>query len=292
METPASIRHFKTHVINNFNAVASHYANVSTLQQEIGNRLLERLSFMQMEPNIIIDLGGGTGYCTNILANQYPNARIINMDISSHMLFRAKSLSNHDTVDYMVVDAEQLALAEQSVDLIISNCAFPWFINVDRTLKEIHRVLKPEGCLFFSTAGPETLKELRQAFLTVDDYPHVNNFIDMHELGDKLLKHHFSDPVVDRDIFKLTYHKVTQLFQDLKANGVHSVYRSQPMGLYTPSLLNQVENAFETYRDLNGLLENSLEIIYGYAMKVSQGFLHGHDEDGIATIPIEDIHYL
>jgi malonyl-CoA O-methyltransferase len=35
----------------------------------------------------------------------------------------------------------------------------------------------------FSTFGPDTLKEMRQAFKAADRYNHVNRFIDMHDIG-------------------------------------------------------------------------------------------------------------
>jgi malonyl-CoA O-methyltransferase len=41
--------------------------------------------------------------------------------------------------------------------------------------------------LLFSTFGPDTLRELRQAWASADDRVHVNLFMDMHDIGDLLL---------------------------------------------------------------------------------------------------------
>ncbi len=66
-----------------------------------------------------------------------------------------------------------------------------WFLQYlpDATFKEFSRILKPGGVVIFSTLGPDTLKELRAAFTGVDGYEHVNQFIDMHDIGDALVKH-------------------------------------------------------------------------------------------------------
>ena len=75
----------------------------------------------------------------------------------------------------------------------------------------------------FSTFGPDTLKELRQAFRQVDDYSHVNRFTDMHDIGDMLVHNGFATPVMDMEYITLTYDEVIGVMRDLKAIGAHNV---------------------------------------------------------------------
>jgi malonyl-CoA O-methyltransferase len=58
---------------------------------------------------------------------------------------------------------------------------------------------RPGGLLIFSTFGPDTLKELRAAFVSADAHVHVNTFGDMHDLGDALVGAGFADPVMEME---------------------------------------------------------------------------------------------
>ena len=49
----------------------------------------------------------------------------------------------------------------------------------------------------FSTFGPNTLHELRSAWAQVDEYNHVNHFLDVHDVGDALVHAGLVEPVLD-----------------------------------------------------------------------------------------------
>ena len=66
-------------------------------------------------------------------------------------------------------------------------------------------ILKPEGLFVFSTFGPDTLRELRSAWAEADTYNHVNRFLDMHDVGDALVRAGLLEPVLDVDRLQLTY---------------------------------------------------------------------------------------
>ena len=61
----------------------------------------------------------------------------------------------------------------------------------------MHRVLKANGLLMFSSFGPDTLKELRSAYQSADSHAHVHRFIDMHDVGDMLIGAGFADPEIE-----------------------------------------------------------------------------------------------
>ena len=111
-------------------------------------------------------------------------------------------------------DIEHLPLASQSLDLLWSNLAIQWCNDLDLAFGEMHRVLKTDGLVMFSTFGPDTLKELRAAANVDAGHVHVSRFIDMHDIGDALVRAGFSAPVLDVERFVLTYDDV--LRQDLR----------------------------------------------------------------------------
>ena len=94
-----------------------------------------------------------------------------------------------------------------------SNLMLQWCNDPDRCLRECRRVLRPGGLLSFATFGPDTLVELRRAWAAVDGHVHVNRFIDMHDLGDALVRAGLAEPVMDVERYTLTYADVRDLMR-------------------------------------------------------------------------------
>jgi malonyl-CoA O-methyltransferase len=128
----------------------------------------------------------------------------------------------------------------------------------------LRRVLRPGGVLLFTTLGPDTLKELRASWAAVDRSNHVNAFLDMHDIGDAMLRAGLSDAVVDREDLTLTYPDLGLLMRDLKGIGAHNVTAGRPRGLTAPARIRKLEAAYEAYRRDDGL-PASYEVIYGHA---------------------------
>ena len=188
-----------------FERAAAHYDAAAILQQEISKRLLERLDYIKLQPARVLDVGAGTGISLTGLRQQYPAAQIYALDIVRAMLLEARKKQNwlqrlRRTIQFITADAEKLPLADASVDLLFSNLTLQWCLDLEQTFGEFKRVLKPGGLLMFTTFGPDTLKELRSCWSQVDSYTHVNNFIDMHVVGDALARSRFAEPVMDMEL--------------------------------------------------------------------------------------------
>ena len=117
----------------------------------------------------------------------------------------------------------------------------------------------------FTTFGPDTLKELRASWSEVDDHTHVNTFIDMHDIGDALVRAGFSDSVVDMEMMCLTYPDVMQLMKELKLIGARNKTRGRSPHLTGKGKLRRLSEAYERFRTADGLLPASYEVIYGHA---------------------------
>ena len=179
-------------------------------------------------------------------------------------------------------DLERLPLRPGAVAMVWSNLALQWVDEPQQAFAELRRVIAPGGLLMFSTFGPDTLKELRQAYQAADRYNHVNRFIDMHDLGDMLLHAGFAAPVMDMEYITLTYADVRALMHDLKAIGAHNVTAGRRQGMTARKTLDAVERSYETMRR-EGRLPATFEVVYGHAW-APMGRTMG---DGKPIIPIK-----
>lgn len=253
-----------------FSAASARYDAVAVLQADVRTRLLERLDYLKVQPQVVLDLGSGTGQASRALHARYPDAQIVAVDAAFGMLAQASKLQSgwlsfgRQRFAQVCGDAYRLPLAEGSVDLIVSNLMLQWCDPPDAVFAEVRRVLKPQGVLSFTSFGPDTLKELRTAWATVDRHVHVNRFVDMHDLGDALVRAGFADPVLDVERFTLTYADVMTLMRELKSVGAHNVMHGRPAGLTGRRTLAGMQKAYEQCRR-EGLLPASYEVVYGQA---------------------------
>ena len=248
-----------------FERAAPTYEEAAGLQQEVGRRLVERLDLIRLRPARILDLGAGTGEFSQALMQRYRHSRVIALDLAVNMLRRARQRGGWFRRPGCVCgDAERLPFAADSFDFIFSNLMLQWCLDLGSVFTELRRVLAPGGLLMFTTFGPDTLKELRASWGVVDGHTHVNTFIDMHDIGDALLRARWAEPVMDTERLTVTYREARTLMQDLKHLGAHNVTAGRPRGLTGQRRLQRVLQAYESYR-LDGLLPASYEVVYGHA---------------------------
>jgi malonyl-CoA O-methyltransferase len=248
-----------------FERASAGYDCAAVLQKTVREELLERLDLTRIAPGRVLDAGAGTGHGSAALARRFPRARIVALDVAEGMLRRARrNRPWRAKIATVCGDLTRLPVATASMDLAFCSLALQWCDPPARALGELRRVLAPHGLLTFATFGPDTLKELRAAWAAVDDRPHVNRFMDMHDLGDALVQAGFADPVLDVDYAILTYENVFALMRDLKAIGAHNVAHGRARGLTGRRSLAAFSAAYERWR-ANGRLPATYEIVYGNA---------------------------
>jgi len=255
-------------VARSFSQAAKTYDAAAFFQRIAGERLFERLDYFKLEPKHIVDLGCGTGVFTRELSARYSQAKVTGVDIAEGMIAWCKQQSQSE--EYVCADAVSLPFEDNSVDLIFSNLSIQWVEDLEKLFVELNRVLKPEGLLLFTTLGPDTLKELKKSFAAVDQHHHVNDFIDMHHVGDAMLQAKMLDPVVDAEPVMISYDKATELMRDLKDIGAHNIDRRRNSGLMSPKKLRAVEKAYRQFALDDGQLPATYELVYGHAFGSEQ----------------------
>jgi malonyl-CoA O-methyltransferase len=252
-------------VRRSFDRAAARYDESAVLQAEVRAQLLERLDYVTLAPAVVLDVGCGTGHSTRALKERYPRAQVVALDLSEGMLHEARQRQSWRRKFARVCgDAMRLPLASASADLVFSNLTLQWCTDLDAAFAEFRRVLRPRGLLNFTTFGPDTLFELREAWAQADGYRHVSDFADMHDLGDGLLRAGLAEPVMDVERFTLTYRDVFGLMRDLKAIGAHNAAATRPRGLTGRARLAAMQSAYEARRR-DGVLPATYEVVFGQA---------------------------
>jgi len=258
-------------VRRSFDAAAATFDAKAVVHAEIRARLLERLDVVRLAPAMVLDLGAGTGHAARALQDRYSSARVLALDLSPGMLVRAKRQQRmFRRFDRVAGSAERLPLRDASVDLVFSNLMLQWCSHPDGVFEETRRVLRPDGLVTFTTLGPDSLRELRQAWARVDGHPHVHGFIDMHDLGDALMRAGFAEPVMDTERLTITYRDPETLLAELVGSGSANVAHGRRRGLVGRTARQRLVDACEAGRR-DGVLPVTLEVVYGHAWVAERG---------------------
>jgi len=268
---------------------AATYAGAAVLAREVESRMLERLQYIKLAPQRVLDAGCGDGHGARRLAEVYRDAQVLGVDFAPAMLQAAsrqgtwlRRALGRERVDYLCADLAAVPLPAANVDLVWSNLALHCVGDPLPVLQELRRVLKVGGLLMFSCYGPDTLKELRRAFAADAGAKHVHDFLDMHDLGDMLSSCGYAAPVMDMELITLTYADDDALFADLRATGQVYASAGRRRGLTGKGVFSAMRAAYAQLRR-DGRLPASFEIVYGHAWKPAQRMT----EDGRAIVTLQ-----
>lgn len=242
----------KQAVARSFSRAAARYDSAAHLQRRLGERLLAGLPDDLRDVRTVLDLGCGTGYCLPALQAAYPSARLLAADLAEGMVAHARR-ERPVSAAWFCADAEQLPLQSGTIDVLFSNLAFQWCENLPQLAGELQRVLSPHGYAVFTTLGPGTLAELRQAWAAVDDAVHVNRFPGRDTVRDALLEAGFERIALEAVPEVVHYPVLAHLLRELKTLGANNINRGRPAALTGRARIRALEAAYEAFRDSGGL---------------------------------------
>jgi malonyl-CoA O-methyltransferase len=145
-----------------FSRHAGAYEALVVVQRRVQQRLLTELATLGLTPQQVIDVGAGTGMLLRQVAERYPTAQLLAVDLAPGMCQAARQ---RGAVHAAVAgDAEALPLRSGSADLLLSSSTFQWLPTLGPAFAEVQRVLRPGGWFCFALFGAGTLHELRDSY--------------------------------------------------------------------------------------------------------------------------------
>lgn len=283
-----------------FSRSAASYEAAASLQREVQGWLLETLAYYddpvagRAPPQRVLDLGSGPAQAAVAMAARWPKAQVLALDWSLPMLQQADIprrglLQRAPVVERICADARALPLADGSIDVVLSNLCLQWIDDLPAALAGLRRVLRPGGLLLFSTFGPDTLIQLREAFAAADHAPHVSGFAAIAQVGDALMHAGFRDPVLDRDVLTTGYPDLASLMRELRALGATNALRARRHTLTGKARFAAAAAAYDTQRRADGLLPAHWEVITAMAWAPQPGQPIRQGGVDVAHIPAASI---
>lgn len=242
-------------VANSFSAAASQYDQFARLQKQVATTLIDLLP---LSSNLLqgVDLGCGTGKMTALLRQRMNNTfegltgsseHLIGIDFAEGMLNHARKHYPSAANAWLCADARALPLPPQSVDWLFSSLALQWCESPQAILQELARVLKPGGCMIFSTLGPKTLWELKETWKRVDSsYTPVNQFFNDQQWRDALAAAGMTLEHSTHELVQLRYPSLKQVMLELKGLGAHTTtINGKPKGLLGKKRWQQLVQTYQ-----------------------------------------------
>ena len=254
----------KRQVALSFSRAAAQYDGAALLQRRVADRLLAQLHALDkqgwLNPQLWLDLGSGTGYCSRALAQRHPHSEGLALDLATGMLRHARQ-QDGGARHYLAADAERLPLRDDSCDLILSSLALQWCPDLPTVLAEARRSLRPGGVLAFSSLVEGTLAELRQSWAKVDAGVHVNRFRPQTAYAEAATASGLQVLTLEVEPERLHFPDLRALTHHLKAIGAHNLNQGRPQGLTGRHRLAAFTQAYESLRQPAGL-PATYQVIY------------------------------
>ena len=250
------------------------------LHEEVARRLADKLDAIRLTPKDWVDWGAFLGTGADLVAQRYPQARRWVVEPSDVLVERSRQIwtAGHarpwwqpwkKTTPPVVREGQPWpdAWPPDGAGLLWANMALHAQADLDAAFKAWHGALAIDGFLMCSGLGPDTARELRSVYRDLGWPLPTIQFIDMHDLGDAMVKAGFLDPVMDMERLTLTWADADAMLAELRTWGGNVAW-GRFTGLRTPRWRKRLVGSLNQHlRGADGRLSLTVEVVYGHAVK-------------------------
>ncbi|MDP1853141.1 MAG: methyltransferase domain-containing protein [Candidatus Omnitrophota bacterium] len=205
----------------NFSNVAANYDEHAVIQKKSGCELVGQLRKDKNNYGAILDIGTGTGGLLRDLSLVCRPALICGLDISSNMLIKARA--SEKSSFFIQADAENIPFKKNTFDLVVSNLAYQWLMDLDSAFIQLAGILKERGMFYFTSFGRRTLSELRECLKSVKEASDYNIFPAKEAMHSKLKNAGFANIKIISKIEKEFFVDSFSLIRWLKYSGANRI---------------------------------------------------------------------
>ncbi|MCK5825170.1 MAG: malonyl-ACP O-methyltransferase BioC [Ichthyobacteriaceae bacterium] len=149
---------------NRFSKNYDTYNIEAKVQKIMAEKLVDYLiKFCGIEHSNILEIGCGTGFVSNQVAEKLKTTNVISNDITNNYAdVIANCYTGVKSFEFIDADAENLPDLKHKLNLVISGSTFQWFNNFQSTLSKYSNMLAEDGFLVFSIFGEKNFKEIKK----------------------------------------------------------------------------------------------------------------------------------
>jgi len=254
------------------------------LHEEVARRLADKLGPIRLQPRNWLDWSAHLGAGAAFVTQAYPEAQRRLAEPHASLAERSRDAAaggasakgwagllpwRRPAQLPVWLPGEDAAApwSQGGVDLVWANMALHASDDLPTLMALWHRCLAVDGFLMASGLGPDTARELRGLYAELGWGLPTVQFVDMHDLGDELVRAGFGDPVMDMERLTLTWATPAAMLAELRTWG-GNVARGRFAGLRTPRWRARLEAALsERLRGPDGRLRLTVELVYAHAVK-------------------------
>ncbi len=234
----------------------------------VGGELAERLAAVEREFPQAAEIHGFTGITAKKL-----------LQTGKVGAFQRIETATAATDGCISASLEEIPLAPQSVNLIISPLSAHLTNDTPGLFIQALRALKPDGLFLAAIPGAGTLAELREALLVAEEELYggasarVIPFADLRDLGGLLQRAGFALPVIDAENYTVRYESLFPLMRDLRHMGMSNPLASRSRRPVSRRFFMRAAEIYaERFSDPDGRIRATFSIIYlsGWAPHESQ----------------------
>jgi malonyl-CoA O-methyltransferase len=263
------------------------------LHGEVARRMAQRLAIIRLQPVSILDWWGYLGAGAQYLEQAYPKARRVVVEPTPAWVAHSRRAAQRPwwSARRWGVEAAQVIGENDPLpsgaQLVWANMMLHAVVDPPALFERWQQALAVDGFVMFSCLGPGTLRELRALYQRLGWPAPTPHFVDMHDLGDMLVRAGFSDPVMDQETLTLRWDSAAAMLDELRSLGGNAA-PDRAAGLRTPRWRSRLLREIEALGGADGKLSLSFEVAYGHAFKAAPRLRAG----GATAVSLDDMRSL